>query len=266
MTVKTQSAFQLHHPSLSRWKWGRERTHPQSVMGIQRQGHLFHHCLCLVFTIHLLCQKKYTLPLFVLCFHPFAPVIWCSLSLLYFRSKKALQEVSSLPLSCDVLVFHSQISSPIFPLLLNRPFPPTQSSLVSFLVQLCSPLSIFTPESNLPFLITPPILVKGKEGCCQRCAVTPIEARSTCNRKHQLSHGKCKGNVQEIEPQWMRRRSVIIWESREQWPCWKGATVNIQDLQNPWVDLYKGKAFSVPFHCAHKIRIKLPFVVNEGYI
>lgn len=192
MTVKTQSASQLHHPPLSRWKWGRERTHPQSVMGIQRQGHLFHHCLCLVFTIHLLCQKKYTLPLFVLCFHPFVPVIWFSLSLLYFRSKKALQEVSSLPLSCDVLVFYCQISSPIFPLLLNQPFPQLRAHLFlsSYSSARLSPFSLlkatFLSWSLLPFWLRERrVVAKGVQSHRQK-----LGARVTGNTNYPTASAK----------------------------------------------------------------------------
>lgn len=37
-------------------------------------------------------------------------------------------------------------------------------------------------------------------------------------------------------------------------------------LLNPLTDLPKWKVFSVSFHCTDKMRIKFPFVANEGYI
>lgn len=131
----------------SQWKGGKERTELQSVMGIQRQGHLLHNYLFLVLTI--LGQKnRPPLPLCCLFSSIFSGYSMLSFSCASDPQRPCLKFLPSH--SYLMSWFDSQISSPIFFFSGTKHFP---SSLVTFpwVVPLAS-LYNFTPESNLPFL------------------------------------------------------------------------------------------------------------------
>ena len=131
--------------------------------------------------------------------------------------------------------FHSCLIAWFYPRIFSFPEPTeiSRPELMDFFCSSITPLDslfLFPSESNVSFLCHAFHFGSVKEGGCERCSVTLIEAKCVLStRKHWQLHGRWEqANVQEIKGGWMRRCSEIILEGREKWLHWKFAIVNIQ--------------------------------------
>lgn len=112
------------------------------------------------------------------------------------------------------------------------------------------------------------ILVQRQEGCNERCAVTLIEVIVCWVTENTGSLIECEIKLM------LKRLNEGEWEDvlRSFWEAEKkDYTKNLplwayKCLLNPLTDLRKWKVFLVPFQCTDKMRIKFPFVANDGYI